>query len=203
MTEERRWEEWAADFRSGGPTIRAGEVARRARRSGLALAAEAGGTVAASVGVAGVVAHRAWAEPHPVVFAIAAVVIAFLAVTAVVFFRVRRGAWRAHDRSPRELLALLRRREEARIREARFSARAALALGAAVTLWLPWKLWVDWAGYAREPWRAALGIGGVYALLAVSLFGARRWRRSRERALAAIAGMEKGSVDGGEEGGAR
>lgn len=42
--------------------------------------------------------------------------------------------------------------------------------------WVPFKLQVDWAIYAAQPWRAVIGIGGF-----VLIAGAVRWAFSRER----------------------
>lgn len=200
MTDDRQWSEWMADFQGGGRPLRAPDLARRMRRSTVVMAAELGLTLTACLGVAGVLAYRLQAEPHPVVAAIVAIVIAFLAASIVAFFRVRHGAWRAAGETPRALAALLRRREESRLREARFSMRSSIILGLAVTLWIPWKLWVDWEGYAREPWRAVVGVGGVYVLLAVALVATRWWRIRKEHSLMAALEMER-SFDESETGG--
>ncbi len=196
--EDRTWNEWSADFKSEGARFDAGAVARRARRSSLVMAAETALTVGVCLGVTGLLVYKATVKPHPVIIAICAAVIAFLAVSAIAFFRVRRGAWRAADQTPRALIALLRRREVSRLREARFSMKSSIALGVAVTLWIPWRLWIDWEGYVREPWRAAIGVGGTYALLALALLATRRWIRRRERALETVREMAR-SFENGEE----
>jgi hypothetical protein len=76
-----------------------------------------------------------------------------------------------------------------------------IVLGSAVALWLPWKLWVDWAGYSREPWRAIVGIGGVAVLLAVSWIATRRWTRVKARSIAELVELERSYENGGSGGG--
>jgi hypothetical protein len=195
MTEERQWSEWENDFRAGGPSIRAEEIARRVRRSTFSIAAELAVTIV-SFGVAAGLVHRMWTKPHPVVvIALAVFLIAVFAVCAIVFFRVQRGAWRSAEHTTRALLALLRRREEARLKGARFSMTLTLVVGVLFTLWVLWFLYASWDTNLREPWRAAIGIGGTYVLLPIALLSYRRWRRSRERALEKISEMERSFVE--------
>ncbi|HUT77291.1 MAG TPA: hypothetical protein VM285_06380 [Polyangia bacterium] len=201
--EDRCWQDWVADFTSEGTRFDPGVVAARVRRSSLVMVLETALTVGICLGLTGLLVYRIWVAPHPVVIAISAVVIAFVAVSAVVFFRVRQGAWRAAEQTPRALVALLRRRESSRLREARFSMKSSIALGLAVTLWIPWRLWVDWDGYCREPWRAVVGVGGIYVLLAVALFATRLWMRRRARALDILLEMERSFETGEENGGER
>jgi hypothetical protein len=201
MMEDRQWREWTTDFKAGGRSLQTSDLARRLRRSSIEMAGEVGLTIAVCLGVVLLLAHRMLNKPHPVIVSISAVVIAFLAVSVVILFRLRRGSWRSAEQTPRALVALLRRREESRLREARFSMKSSIALGLAVTLWIPWRLWVDWDGYVREPWRAVLGVGGTYALLAVALLVTWRWRIRKEGALKVALEMERSFEDNEKEGG--
>lgn len=65
-----------------------------------------------------------------------------------------------------DFVALRRKRLELDLKWNAFARRATIGLGLALA---PWAAWMAWAGrgfYAAEPWRAAVGFGGIVVILA-------------------------------------
>ncbi|MDB4932588.1 MAG: hypothetical protein JWM10_5072 [Myxococcaceae bacterium] len=111
--------------------------------------------------------------------------------------RLRRGTWSAARGDAGALLALARARRVADLRWHGFGRAATVAMLLFTLGWAPFLLRARWDRYVAEPWRAALGLGGVLAIvLAVLWYQGRRIDRAA-RELRALDAAAVGSPAGG------
>jgi hypothetical protein len=140
---------------------------------------------AASVFLVAFWVHEAIVIPHPIVFVLGAGSIVFVVVWLAMLHRTFGGAG-PHGASVRDHLRAtsdLARREVSWYTFARRSFRAFVGFAALV---MPWKAWVDRAGYAAEPWRAVVGFGGFFVLAGVMDLVIRAARRRAEGQVARV-----------------
>ncbi|MFO0741050.1 MAG: hypothetical protein U0270_34445 [Labilithrix sp.] len=69
-----------------------------------------------------------------------------------------------------DFVALRRKRLELDLKWNTFARRATIGLGLALVPWAAWMAWTGRAFYAAEPWRAAVGFGGIVVILAGVLY---------------------------------
>jgi hypothetical protein len=86
----------------------------------------------------------------------------------------------------RAYLEIEKRRSEVELRATHWIRRMVLVMLAFNALWAPWKIYVDRAGYAAQPWRLVVGFGGEGLLLALLWIPTKFARRRHERRIAML-----------------
>lgn len=170
---------WQREWQSlGGGADFAAALAERARLDGRKLRTstlgEIGGViVSTSICVWLLVRSRGAIE----VVAMLACILIFNGAWLTYFFTLRGGAFSASGETTEAFVALTRRRFAIDRRWVQFSRRWTYALLALITPWAIWFATKHADAYRAEPWRAAVGFGGV----AVILTGLLLWLRHKER----------------------
>jgi ribosomal protein L30/L7E len=108
-----------------------------------------------------------------------------LAIT-VVTIRALLGTLRPEAQTTRAYLELEKRRSEVEIRATRWIRGMVLVMLAFNALWAPWKLYVDRASYAAQPWRLVVGFGFEGVCLAVLWILSKLARRRHTKRVAML-----------------
>ena len=197
MSDDSEWNRWTEDFlddaASASPPVAPEKLVdharRETRRMALGLAAE----VVAAVGV---VAFWVWVvsrRPSDTVVAMAGASFAFMVAWVAYLVHVQRSAWSSHGASVRDHMELALRRRHAEARWFTFAQAATALFGLVVAAWAPFMLRAHWALYRAEPWRAIVGFGTAFAILAACLvYYGRRRDRARREARAWAKALEEG-----------
>lgn len=183
MNEENELETWRGEWQSLGGregltrelTARVAKDSRRIRRS---VATEVlAGVFSSSIALWMTIrSHGA-----PVLVALCAGIFLFNGVWLTRLFTLREGEHSGLGDGLDAFVERTRRRLQDDLRWNTFARRATIVLGVAIVPWSVWMLVVGWSVYRAEPWRAAVGFGGVVVILGF-LFG---WLRSKRRTIAA------------------
>jgi hypothetical protein len=108
-----------------------------------------------------------------------------LAITVVTIHALL-GTLRPEAQTTRAYLELEKRRSEVELRATRWIRGMVLVMLAFNALWAPWKLYVDRAGYAAQPWRLVVGFGFEGACLAVLWILSKLARRRHTKRVAML-----------------
>lgn len=180
MTEDNELEEWRAEWqalggREGLTRELAARVARDSRRIKLLAAGEViAATLSSSVSLwMAIGSHGA-----PVIVTLAAGIFLFNGIWLTRLFTLREGESAALGEGLDAFIERTRRRLLADLRWNTFARRATIALALAIAPWSAWMLSAAWPVYHAEPWRAAIGFGGVIVILGL-VFGSLRMKRTR------------------------
>lgn len=171
------WTRLRQEWQGSAPGEAALRVRRRTPRLVFAIAAE---WLASAI----VLAFWSWViarDPHPTNIAMAVFSAAFVVVWLALLHRNLRASLAPLSGSVKATLALGVERARAQSRWTRVVHRSCLVLGAFVVPWGLSMLWAHWDVYAAEPWRAVVGFGGIYAILAVVWVISSASRRAGEK----------------------
>jgi xanthosine utilization system XapX-like protein len=167
------WNDLQAEFRSGGEPIAPGELHRFRRRERLKMAFE----VAAGAAVVAFYAVALLRRPAPPLVALAIVSVLVVGGFLTYLFTTRHALLTASATDAAQWKALLRDKLDADVRANRLLGR--FCIGGAVfgLLWGPWQYFAHEETYRAEPWRAVVGFGVYYAILAGLWLHHRRTKR--------------------------
>ncbi len=170
------WDQLVSDWKSvDAPPPRMLERARtETRRQWASLAVE----LAAGVMVIGFWVKALWRNPPAVTWLLGFVSIAFVILWEVSLIRTLQGTWSELGRSTHDFLALARRRRQAQVRWLRFVRNCLLGAALFGAVWGPWQYLSFRETYRAEPWRALVGFGAYYGVLAALALWNRRRRRT-------------------------
>lgn len=181
------WQQWRDDYLApAGSTpaaapdaaALAAQVARDTRRLWLGFAGEIAGALFVVVFWAVIVAR----EPLPALLPMASVSVAGVVGWVGWLLYTYRGQWRPVGDTVRAHLAATLARRQAEARWFAFAQAWTALMGLAVAAWAPVIVRARWERYSAEPWRAVVGFGVAFAILAGCLvyYGRRRTRALRE-----------------------
>jgi hypothetical protein len=117
------------------------------------------------------------------------------ATITVVTIRALLRTLRPEALTTRAYLELEKRRSEVEIRATHWIRRMVLVMLAFNALWAPWKIYVDRAGYAAQPWRLVVGFGGEGVLLALLWISTKFARRRHEKRVAMLDELLRASAE--------
>ena len=108
------------------------------------------------------------------------------AAVTVVTIRAMLRTLRPEAQTTRAYLEIEKRRSKVEIHAARLIRRMVLLMLAFNALWAPWKLYVDRAAYAAQPWRLVVGFGGEGVIMALLWIHSKFVRRRHEKRIAML-----------------
>lgn len=187
------WQQWRDDYlgvASGpaampDPAALSARVKRETRRLWRGLALELLAAAGVTVFWLVLLARRA----TPALLPMACVSVAGVAAWVGYLVHAFRGQWMPRGDTVRAHLAATIARRQAEARWFGFALAWTAVMGLAVAAWAPVILRARWAIYQAEPWRAVVGFGVAFAILAgcLAYYQRRRARALREaRAWAAL-----------------
>jgi MFS family permease len=188
MENDHLLKQWAEDFKSNGHELP--EISGRVRKSSIHMYVELLVNAPLSLFVLGLIVHDMFTYKDPWFIAFGFVIILFILWALAVYFRYRRGTWRAAEETPRELLRFLRRQEEARLREAKVVEKPTIVMLGVAFLFSIRQIWVTKGGENGFNTGIIVRIAVVFVLLVGCFFFIRYWTRRKKRNLEKVTLLE-------------